>query len=257
MERGDAAPDPRRYGPDGRPAPDGVPLRAEWPDPGWSDTEWAEAEWHDPRPGGQYGDRPPPAEGYPDPYDGPPAGPPPERPHPGARYQAGRRIPPTMQRGPAGPGPGPNGAVASDPRRAGGPGPGTARSGPNGPGPHGPGPNGPSPSGPGPSGPGPNGPGGAYGPGVPNRVGGRRRANGAGVPGSPGMPGPGGPGPSGRGGPGAPSTPGAPGGRGLRRSRSLPSRGPPGLPARRLAGRGPPHPGRARPAATSSRTTAL
>src|SRR6201995_4853784 len=93
VERGDAAPDPRRYGPDGRPAPDGVPLRAEWPDPGWSATEGAEDECHARRPGARWGVPPPLGEGYPYPYDGPPAGPPPERPPPGARSQAGRRIP--------------------------------------------------------------------------------------------------------------------------------------------------------------------
>src|SRR6202020_3500868 len=70
VERGDAAPDRHRSGVDGRPAPDGVPLRAEWPDPGWSDTEWAEAEWHDPRSGARYGARPAPAEGYPGRYKG-------------------------------------------------------------------------------------------------------------------------------------------------------------------------------------------
>ena len=55
MQRGDAGPDRDRYGVDGRPAPNSVPLRAEWPDPGWSDTEWAEAEWTGPRPGPQPG----------------------------------------------------------------------------------------------------------------------------------------------------------------------------------------------------------
>ena len=56
MQRGDAGPDPDRYGVDGRPAPDGVPLRAHWPDPGWSDTEWAEAEWNGSRSGPPPGD---------------------------------------------------------------------------------------------------------------------------------------------------------------------------------------------------------
>src|SRR6202012_1406036 len=137
VERGDAAPDRRRYRPDGRPAPHGVVPRAVCPVPGCSDREWAEDEWHGPRPDGRYGEQPvppegyapegyaPAPEGYPDPYDGP--APERPRPRPGARSQAGRRIPPTMQRGPGGPGPGPNGAVASDPRRAGGPRPGTAR----------------------------------------------------------------------------------------------------------------------------------
>src|SRR6201996_9787080 len=96
VERGDAAPDPRRYGPDGRPAPNGVPLRAQWPDPGWSDTERAEAEWNGARSGpppeaarpqqgdqrgewaGPYDDRGGPGSGgypaaAPDGYPGPPA----------------------------------------------------------------------------------------------------------------------------------------------------------------------------------------
>src|ERR1700722_4661176 len=72
VERGDAASDRQRSGVDGRPAPDGVPLRAEWPDPGWSDTEWAEAEWIGSRPGPE--SRPTPPEGYPDSYDGAPPG---------------------------------------------------------------------------------------------------------------------------------------------------------------------------------------